>query len=516
VPSSATTGQPQPAGVITLPHPIATGDSTTINITIPPDAGDIFCFQVTLLTDVGEECCTEKICVEMPDCGCAQLVDRTIECELQADGTVKYTIVLAIKNLTGATLSPYGFGYATMLPPAGFSPSLVSPTPNPIAPGATGTIKTCYYGSPGPLCFDLALHDANFTTCCSIEVCLDLPKCGDVKPDTCAMRDRFACCPPDGVTTVPFTLCNNSAVPRTYTWTASGIASATCTQTLTASNFTPASGTLGPIPPGGCMTGFLKVRCNNFDFGDCARFQICFSHNPLVPVMCCYAEIYRPKPGEPVIKIDTAIPAVPIGGTVPIKVTVVNPGDTPLSVPVLFFSEDGALNLGEKQLPGPIVADTFENESPRIVSLNGGESRDITVNVSLPQDPRTPFVNLAIFIGADSLDNVADVGPPIIVPIRVVGPALRIAALRVNDIAVEHVPQAQVVMQVPTESGHRYRVEQSASMLGGWDVSSCSVQDVITGPDGVFVGTGGMVTCRVPCGADEGLMFFRIRDLTLD
>ena len=85
-----------------------------------------------------------------------------------------------------------------------------------------------------------------------------------------------------------------------------------------------------------------------------------------------------------------------------------------------------------------------------------------------------------------------------------------------NDIAVEHVPQAQVVMQVPTESGHRYRVEQSASMLGGWDVSSCSVQDVITGPDGVFVGTGGMVTCRVPCGADEGLMFFRIRDLTLD
>ena len=139
------------------------GDTTTINIAIPWDAGDVFCFQVTLLTRDGEECCTEKICVRLPDCGCAQLVDHKIECEVQADGTIKYTIVMDVKNLTAAGGSPYPFGYATILPPAGFSPSLLSPSSGPIAPGATGTFKTCYYGAPGKRCFDLALHDPNFT-----------------------------------------------------------------------------------------------------------------------------------------------------------------------------------------------------------------------------------------------------------------------------------------------------------------------------------------------------------------
>lgn len=518
LPNNATTGQLRPTGVITLPSPISTGDTTTINIAIPANAGSIFCFQVTLLTSDGEECCTEKTCVRLPECGCAELVEHKIDCEVLADGTVKYTIVMEVKNLTALDGVPYPFGYATILPPAGFSPSLLSPTGGPIAPGATGTFKTCYYGAPGKRCFDLALHDPNFTTCCSIEVCLDLPKCGDVKPDTCAIRSRIACCPPDGVTTVPFTICNNSTVPRTYTWSASGFASATCTQTLTSAHFSPSTGTLGPIPPGACLTGTLKVRCGDFDFGDCARFKIAFTHSASVPELCCISEVFRPRADRPVIKIDEPIFAVPIGGIVPIKVTLSNPGTSILRVPVLFFSEDGSLDLGDKE-PGPIGTELV-GTATRVVSLSPGSSQEISIPVRLPADAGVPFAPLAIYIGAESIEDIAKAGAPIVIPIRAGAlrneVAVNLAALRVDDIDVVHGERAEVVMRVPTILGHRYRVEQSDSLQPGWKVSTCNVQDVVTGPDGIFVGTGGQVTCKVPCGTGEGLMFFRIRDLSRD
>ena len=86
----------------------------------------------------------------------------------------------------------------------------------------------------------------------------------------------------------------------------------------------------------------------------------------------------------------------------------------------------------------------------------------------------------------------------------------------VNEFAVEHAPSAHVVIQVPTFQGHRYRIEQSATMTHSWDVSSCAAEDIVTGTDGVFIGTGNTVSVRVPCSADEGQMYFRVRDLSLD
>ena len=63
---------------------------------IPFDAGDVFCFQVTLLTDDGEECCTEKICFTVPECDCAVLTDTEVTCEELANGDVKYTITMTV------------------------------------------------------------------------------------------------------------------------------------------------------------------------------------------------------------------------------------------------------------------------------------------------------------------------------------------------------------------------------------------------------------------------------------
>jgi len=220
---------------------------------------------------------------------------------------------------------------------------------------------------------------------------------------------------------------------------------------------------------------------------------------------------------EPVVKIADTPVVVPIGGVVPVKISLSNPGTTVLRVPVLFFSEDGALDLGDGE-PGPGGAD-IAGIATRVVSLSPGESQDLTIDVRLPEDSGSDHAPLAIFVGAESLEDLADAGSPIIVPIRsgrLREVVINVAALRVDDIDVVHGEQAEVVMAVPTVSGHRYRVEQSESMQPGWKVSICSVQDVVTGPDGVFIGTGGTVTCKVPCGVNEGDMFFRIRDLSLD
>lgn len=505
LPSTATTGQPRPTGVITLPTALATGDTTTIGIQIPSNAGPVFCFQVTLLTRAGEECCTEKTCVRLPDCGCAELVDHKIDCELQADGTVKYTIVMAIRNLTGASGAPYPFGYATILPPAGFSPSLLSPTPDPIVPGATGTFKTCYFGTPGTVCFNLALHDPEFESCCAIDLCLKLPPCGDAKPDTCAIPSRVACCPPDGIAEIPFTICNHASVPRTYTWTATGLVSAACTKTLGPADFSPSTGTLGPIAPGACLTGTLKVRCRNFDFGDCARVELCFQHHPTAPPLCCATTVYRPRPDVPVVKVKE-LPTPLIGDPARVHLEISNPGDAAIRTALFIASEDGYLLLGEGKGDG----------MTQQIRLAPGEATDVVANVRLPEDVGADIALLALFIGADGLHNVATATDRILIPIPLSTPRTAVGALQVSAIAIEASPQPQVVMQVLTTSGHRYRVEQSPGMDGDWQVSTCTVQDVVTGADGVFLGTGGNVTCRVPCGAGEGLMFFRIRDLSLD
>ncbi len=65
-------------------------------------------------------------------------------------------------------------------------------------------------------------------------------------------------------------------------------------------------------------------------------------------------------------------------------------------------------------------------------------------------------------------------------------------------------------LQVATEPGHCYRVEQSTNLAGNWLVSPCRIQELSTGPDGVFVGDGRVVICEVPCNPDEGGMFFRV------
>jgi hypothetical protein len=41
---------------------------------------------------------------------------------------------------------PFAIAWANFLPPGGWSPATVVPTPNPIPPGGTGVLHTCYYG----------------------------------------------------------------------------------------------------------------------------------------------------------------------------------------------------------------------------------------------------------------------------------------------------------------------------------------------------------------------------------
>ena len=179
LPAGAITAQPQPSGTVMLPAPLPPGSSATVTLTLPSDSGgQTVCFRVTLLDKSGNQCCTDKVCVSVPPCDCAEVIGRKVTCEPQADGTIKYSIVLVIKNLTHLSANPFGIAYVSVLPPTGFSPTFATPTPNPIPPGGTGTATLYYYGTPGPICFSIGVHDDSLEECCAPkEICLDLPDC---------------------------------------------------------------------------------------------------------------------------------------------------------------------------------------------------------------------------------------------------------------------------------------------------------------------------------------------------
>ena len=140
---------------------------------------------------------------------------------------------------------------------------------------------------------------------------------------------------------------------------------------------------------------------------DCARFRICFSHNPAVPPICCVGEVYRPRLGDPVVKIDEPIPAIPVGGVVRVVCTLTNPGTSVIRVPLLFLAEDGALDLEETEEPGLAIGSSIATQ---VVSISPRASEKVTIPVRLPADSGSDIAPLAIYVGASSLEDIAKVG----------------------------------------------------------------------------------------------------------
>lgn len=521
----AVTTQPLPASVFPLPVALTNNASGSLTIQLPGSfGGQTVCFRLTLLNNSGEVCCTEKICIPLPDCDCAQLVDKKVSCKLLADGTVEYTIQLVVQNLTHLSPTPFPFFHGTFLPPTGFVPANVIPSPNPILPGATGTFTATYYGAPGPLCFNLVLHDENIDPCCVLpNICLDLPVCDPAggKPDTCSLEERVPCRPLDGSTsvgtaTVNYTICNNSSVPRTYTWSAAGLpATPPCTQVLAATDFSPASGTTPVVPPGGCITIPITIRCRDYKPDDCARFRICASSGPNVPSLCCDGTVYRPKAGTPLIipgpDASKLIPTLAVGTPTTLAFEVINPESRALEATVTFRDEFNILTFAAEG------ADRGQPLYTATLALPARATRTLRLAVTRQDQGNNPppFTSVFAWARAEKLPTSTffTSEPDLMTGVRlsptssttkpVLGPTI-------HSFRIQAGQPPQAVLRINSVAGQRYRVERSPRLSDGWSAAPGSVLETSTDPQGTFVGTGEHVTCVVPCDHPETLMFFRI------
>jgi hypothetical protein len=517
LPIGATAVQPTPAFTTFLP-PLATGATTTVNLTLPtslPVGGTKICFLATLLDVTGNSCCTERVCVDLPRCDCASLVGQSIDCDVQADGTVKYTITLTVTNMTNLSPTPYPFENVTLLPSPGQNPDInpanvsnVVLSPASIPPGGTGTVTFCYTGSPGPVYANIALHTADMSHCCAIaDACFNLPDCpGSVKPDECEVTRRAPCCPVAGTNvaaaTVTYTICNNGLTPKSYTWNASGVSPSMCPKVLTAASFSPASGTIGPVPAGGCATITVMVNCDGFLKGECADFEICareVSTMPAAPV-CCHGQVFRPEMSTPAVKADTSTPDLPTiahGATVPITFMIENPEPTPLSTTLIFADNEGVLRFSRDGSAG-------QSTGVVPVSLAAGEKRTLILNAFVRNMNGSGLPTFTLIM-VTSTNPAAPDRTPLVTPVLLRGNSE--GMLAIESIQLAQAPP-RVLLDVQTETGRRYKIQHSEDLIAWVDVT-CDLVGASLLPDGTFLGSGGVVQCQLPCSPSAVSMFYR-------
>ncbi|MBX3351877.1 MAG: hypothetical protein KF684_03000 [Phycisphaeraceae bacterium] len=269
-----------------------------------------FCFVVTLLDASGNVCCSVVVCIT-PDCDCLQIrsANSSIVCVPGAPpGTYLYTF--QFDNLTPDTIHHMFF-----FPPSGvtINPNYVALVP-PVGPLMTSQSITLMItgATPGEkLYFDIGIHDLMLNECCVQEVCVEIPECDDMHPrgaccfdepgvpqpicvittqDDCINRYHGVylgnnttcnpnpclpdpqptsthltaitrCCwPQDQTVTTTLTICNNTGVPRNYSWSLNSVAGAGC-NTIIASNFiAPNNGTV-TVQPGQCVDIPITIFC---------------------------------------------------------------------------------------------------------------------------------------------------------------------------------------------------------------------------------------------------------------
>jgi hypothetical protein len=162
-----------PDNVILLNPPVAPGDKIVLDIPISGgEPGSKFCFTATLASSKGNECCTEEICIELPDCECFD----SDEAVADLPGVGTFTVNLSITNL-----EPFPAEWITVaVSPAGagtVSPSLVNiPTTAPFATVSTGPLTITTGAAPGtPITLIIGMHAQTFHPCCFREITVKVP-----------------------------------------------------------------------------------------------------------------------------------------------------------------------------------------------------------------------------------------------------------------------------------------------------------------------------------------------------
>ncbi|MEM9413725.1 MAG: hypothetical protein AAGA30_21635, partial [Planctomycetota bacterium] len=156
---------------------------------------DLVCFRLGLLDQAGELICETETCLEVPKCDCLQVdhrLDRFSEVECLEDGTINFQYTFQLTNLSSQNqfhtfLSSFG--------PETVTPDYIDLLPlngnAPLLPGDSVVLSTYISGANPESTLNLlvAMHDEDFSDCCSRVVAVTTPACpndilkGDVNCD---------------------------------------------------------------------------------------------------------------------------------------------------------------------------------------------------------------------------------------------------------------------------------------------------------------------------------------------
>ena len=168
-----------PNNVVVLNPPLAPGASMVLNIPIAIGVpGSHFCFYATLAASAKQECCSEEICIDLPECSCfdSDVVVQDIP------GANNFSFTINMTNFTNVS-NPPGFvgewvslavapGYAATITPTLVNipslPVLASTNVGPI------TVNTALPAG-STIIVIVGLHSQTFHPCCFIELPITVP-----------------------------------------------------------------------------------------------------------------------------------------------------------------------------------------------------------------------------------------------------------------------------------------------------------------------------------------------------
>ena len=167
-----------PNNVITISPALAPNASTTLYIPISIGVpGSQFCFSATLAGSTGDACCTEEICVELPDCTCMETDVSTHD----VAGINNFEFTLNLTNLTALPGPAFAGEWVSLAVAPGYAatinPTLVNIPTLPVFNSAIVGPITVNSALPAgsTIIVIVGLHSQLFHPCCFREITLTVP-----------------------------------------------------------------------------------------------------------------------------------------------------------------------------------------------------------------------------------------------------------------------------------------------------------------------------------------------------
>ena len=488
--------------------------------------GTDICFNVTLLSlkqGQLEECCTKKIRLRVPECGCVEMEVTSVDCqELQADGT---TIAKVCFEVTNQGTDDLYYIYPLPDPSMGWTvtPSYIALTP-PLAPGETREICFEINGvHPGQTAkLPLTFHNESMQTCCLRTLCFDVPQKDDPHQEgiCCWLPEVVFCCPNIPNAKTVLVICNKSNQDREISW-AIQIPPATpdCPVVLDPSvDFTPNSGTVA-VPAGECIEVPLELSCLKLMQGQlpCAWWGVSLTDTETGEKSFCRSQLKFSD--DPTVKhvgngnpenISPGLVTIPVGSTADVAFVAENPADHPVSLQ-LVATETSRL-LGFKQGNGleQIWADQIE--------LAAGEKKTIRMRLEWKSDK----VDLNDMHGLASLNlfwrkNGSPTQTATMVPLQLIGRQTGNSRPNLRSVTLESPENSDPCIKLECASPFQTSmiVEASQGLNDDWEQIPFST--AIGSPMNQWtVNSESVGTTSVYVALDGDCCFYRVRNVTED